>query len=150
MYIFGLLFWCCPRAPIHCRSQLRFTLICLPILSLLEGPGILSMSAPVPPWPAVPEKRRLFGSLWGKSPGRPSSLETSTTCVPAGPLSLPAPCLNPEALPPQTRWTRRLWKDKHTGMAPPASQCFSRCAACCYFPSGVRRHEQRRRNSKET
>lgn len=100
-------------------------------------PGTPSMCVLTPLWPVVLESRQPSGSLYDRSPGRHSFLETSTTCVPAAPRSRPAPCLHPRARQPPTRPTRRRWRGKHTSTARPSAQCCCLCAARYWFCSGV-------------
>ena len=103
----------------------------------LQGPGMRSTIVQTQPWPAVQERQQLSGSRWDKSPGRPSSLETSTTCAPVARPSHPSLCLHPRAPPAPTRPTRRHWKAEHTNTAPPSARCWSLYAARYWFCSGV-------------
>lgn len=100
----------------------------------IKGPGTRFTFAPTPPLPAVPEKQRLSGSLWGRSPGRHSSLETCTTCAPAAPPSPPSPPPPLRAPLPTTRQTRRPWRVKRRGTDRPPSPC---CSLHCWSSWGV-------------
>lgn len=125
-------------AQVYCGTrskQVNISFCCISILNtyisswFLEDPGTLSMFVPTQLWLAVLEKQQQSGSLSDKNPGRRSSLETCTTCVPAVLPSHPTLCLHPRALPPPTRPTRKHWKGKHTGTAPPSPCWSSLCAA---------------------
>lgn len=101
-----------------------------------SGHGMSSTTAPTWRWPAVRRKRRLSGSLSARSPGRCSSLGTSTTCAPTAPPSRRG--RRPQVSHPvRIRSTRSLWGGGlHIWMLSTFS--WSNFLCCCCFCFGWR------------